>query len=296
MQRMMRRRKVPFRLIAFTTPALLFVVAFIFVPFFMTIYYSFTNWDGIREAQFVGLDNFALFFSDHNAINSLKFTLLYAAVFVVVINILSILLASLMDGKIRGKGFFRAAFYVPNVISLVIIGFIWQFIFRNVFDSLYAMAGGGVEFLQWSWLGDRDLAFYSVILVTIWQSLGFYTIIYVAALQSVPTELLEAASIDGASRVKRFFTVTIPMIMPSITFCVFFAIANSFKQFDLIFSLTDGGPGGATTTMALDIFRTGFGTLRKLGYGNAKSVILFILVAVITALQISLFRRKEVEM
>jgi len=282
-------------MIAFTAPALILVFAFIFVPFFMTIFYSFTNWDGVRAAKFVGLENYAKFFSDHNAVNSLIFTLKYAAVYVVAINVLSILLASLINSKITGKGFFRTALYVPNVISLVIVGFIWQFIFRNVFDSLYAMSAGRLAFLQWSWLGDKDLAFYSVILVTIWQSIGFFTIIYYAALQAVPAELLDAASIDGAGSIRRFFRVTIPLIMPTITFCVFYAIANSFKQFDLLFSLTDGGPGGATTTMALNIFRTGFGTLRQLGYGNAKSVILFVLVAVITAFQISLFRRKEVD-
>ena len=293
---MMRQKKLQVRLIMFTAPALIFVSAFIFVPFFMTIYYSFTNWDGVRAAQFVGFDNFMRFFGDHNAIGALRFTVQYAAFFVVAINVISIFLASLIDSKIPGKGFFRTTFYIPNVISLVIIGFIWQFIFRNVFDSLYLMTGEGLGFLQWSWLGDRNLAFYSVILVTIWQSLGFYTLVYVAALQSVPHELIEAATIDGAGRFKRFFTITIPMIMPSITFCVFFAIASSFKQFDLIFSLTDGGPGGATTTMALDIFRTGFGTLRQMGYGSAKSVILFVLVAVITAMQISLFRRKEVDL
>jgi len=295
-QRIISHNKLSLKLIAFTAPALIFIFAFIFVPFFMTIFYSFTNWDGIREAEFVGFDNYRRFVDDHNAINSLTFTLRYAAVYVVSINVLSLLLASLINSKIVGKDFFRTAFYVPNVISLVIIGFIWQFILRNVFDSLYIMSDESLAFLQWSWLGDKDLAFYSVILVTIWQSIGFFTIVYYAALQSVPGDLLEAASIDGAGSIRRFFRITVPMIMPTITFCVFFAIANSFKQFDLIFSLTDGGPGGATTTMALDIFRTGFGTLRQLGYGNAKSVILFVLVAVITALQISLFRRKEVEL
>ena len=284
------------KLAAFTAPALVFVFAFIFVPFFMTIFYSFTDWDGIRAPEFIGLDNYRRFADDHNAINALSFTLRYAAVYVVLINVLSLLLASLINSKVAGKGFFRTAFYLPNVISLVIIGFIWQFIFRNVFDSLYLMSEESLAFLQWSWLGDINLAFYSVILVTIWQSIGFFTIVYYAALQSVPGDLLEAASIDGAGSIRRFFKITVPMIMPTITFCVFFAIANSFKQFDLIFSLTDGGPGGATTTMALDIFRTGFGTLRQLGYGNAKSVILFILVAVITALQISLFRKKEVDL
>jgi len=289
------QKRIPVNLLAFTAPALIFVAAFIFVPFLMTIYYSFTNWDGLRQEQFVGFANYIRFFSDNSAMISLRFTLLYAAVFVVLINVVSLFLATMINSKIPARNFFRTAIYIPNVISLVIIGFIWQFIFRNVFDVLFIMTNESIGFLNWSWLGDVNLAFYSVILVTIWQSAGFFTLVYLAALQSVPGELKEAASIDGAGGVRRFFSVIVPMIVPTMTFCVFLAIANAFKQFDLIFSLTDGGPGGATTTMALAIFRTGFGTLRQLGYANAQSVILFILVAVISVLQINLFRRKEVE-
>jgi len=288
--------KFPIKLFAFVLPALIFVMAFVFVPFMMTIFYSFTNWRGMPgTAEFVGIDNYIRFMTDRIALNALQFTLFYAAVYVVIINVLSISLASLMDGNIPGKGFFRMAFYIPNVISLVVIGFVWQFIFRNGFESLFALTGERLGFLNLSWLGDPSLAFYSVIIVTVWQSIGFFTIVYVAALQSVPGELIEAATIDGAGRFKRFFSVTIPMIMPSITFCVFFAIANSFKAFDLIFSLTDGGPGRATLNMALDIYRTAYGQW-MFGYSSAKSVILFLIVAVITILQISIFQRKEVEM
>jgi len=294
MQKVLHHNRLSLKLIAFTAPALIFVFVFIFVPFFMTIFYSFTNWDGLRAAEFVGLDNYRRFIDDHNAINSLSFTLRYAAVYVVAINVLSLLLASLINSKIAGKGFFRTAFYVPNVISLVIIGFIWQFIFRNVFDSLYLMSDESLAFLQWSWLGDKDLAFYSVIFVTIWQSIGFFTIVYYAALQSVPEDLLEAASIDGAGSIGRFFKITVPMIMPTITFCVFFAIANSFKQFDLIFSLTDGGPGGATTSLALDVYFTAF-EYSNYGYGTAKALVFTLIVWVVTGAQLLIMRRLEVQ-
>jgi len=290
-----RRRMFPLKLLGFTAPALILVTAFILIPFVMTINYSFMRWNGIsRAATFIGGDNYVRFFTDRNAINALVFTLLYALCVVVVINILSVLLGTMLVGKIPGKGFFRAAFYIPNIISLVVIGFIWRFIFRNVFDSLYTLSGESLAFLNWSWLGDPNLAFVSVVMATIWQALGFYIIVYVAALQSVPSELIEAATIDGAGRIRQFFSITIPMIMPSITFCVFYAIANSFKSFDLIFTLTEGGPGRATTTMALDIYSTAFNS-NNFGYGSAKSVILFVLVAAITSLQIALFRRKEVE-
>lgn len=291
-----RKSKFPVRLLGFTMPALILVTAFILIPFLMTVKYSFMRWNGIsKAATYLGPDNYIKFFTDDKAIGALVFTLLFAVSFVIIVNVLAISIAVLLDGRIPGKGFFRAALYIPNVISLVVIGFIWKFIFGKVFDSIYAsVASESLTFLTWSWLGAPSLAKVSVVLVTIWQSLGFYVIVYVAALQSVPGDLIEAATIDGAGWFRRFFSVTIPMIMPSITFSIFYAISNSFKTFDMIFTLTDGGPGWATTTMALDIYKTAFNS-NQFGYGSAKSVILFVIVATITTFQISLFRRKEVE-
>lgn len=280
---------------AFVLPALLFVVLFVETPFFMSIYYSFCKWNGIdKAATFQGLKNYIDIFSDDKAIGALLFTLLYALCVVVLVNVLAIFIASLLESKIRGKGFFRAGLYVPNIISLIVIGFIWKFIFTRVFDTLFSITGEKLAFLDWSWLGDPSLAFVSVTLVTIWQALGFYVIVYVAGLQSVPDELLEAATIDGAGRFTRFFKVTLPMLAPSVTFCVFYAIANSFKSFELIFSLTGGGPGTATTTMALDIYKTAFNA-NQYGYGSAKSVLLFVVVAAITLVQITVFQKGEVE-
>ncbi|HEY9595256.1 MAG TPA: sugar ABC transporter permease, partial [Spirochaetia bacterium] len=184
------------------------------------------------------------------------------------------------------------AFYIPNIISLIIIGYVWRFIFSRGFDSLYALTRWNV--FQLSWLGDSKLAFLSVALVSVWQSIGFYMVIYIAGLQTVPKEQLEAAVIDGATPVSRFFRVTLPLIMPSVTVCVFYSLSNALKTFDVIFSLTFGGPGTATTSIALDIYRTAFSDSR-FGYGAAKSVILFLIILVVTVVQLTAFKRREVE-
>ena len=145
-----------------------------------------------------------------------------------------------------------------------------------------------------SWLGDGKLAYVSVLAVSVWQSIGFYLVIYIAGLQTVPRDLIEAALIDGAGPSTRFWRVTLPMLMPSVTVCVFYSLSNALKSFDVIFSLTSGGPGTATTSIALDIYRSAFGDSR-FGYGSAKSVLLFALIMVVTLLQLTVFKRREVE-
>lgn len=198
----------------------------------------------------------------------------------------------LLDGEIRGKNALRAAFYIPNIVSLIVIGYIWRFIFSRGFDSFHELTGAGVFML--SWLGDPKLAFTSVLVVSVWQSIGFYLVIYIAGLQIVPRELIEASMIDGAGVVSRFFKITVPLIMPSITVAVFHSLSNSLKAFDVIFSLTNGGPGNSTASIALDIYKTAF-VVSRFGYGTAKSVILFLLILVLTFFQVRIFKSREVE-
>ena len=287
-----RRQALQFS--AFVAPALIFITAFVGIPFLMCVYYSFRKWNGITKgSEFTGLTNYIrLFTADSGFTKSMLYTFEYAILVVVFVNVIAILLAALLESKIRGKGFFRAAFYIPNIISMVIIGFIWKFICLRVFDGLHTATNLSVFGL--SWLGDPQLAVAATVFVSVWQELGFYLIIYIAGMQSVPGDLNEAAMIDGAGVVRRFFSVTIPMIMPSISFCMFHSVANSMKMFELIFSLTGGGPGSATTPIALDIYNTAFNN-NQYGYGSAKSVILFLIVAVISAVQVSFFKSKEVE-
>ncbi len=278
----------------YVLPAVIFIVTFVGIPFAMCIYYSFRKWNGIdKTSSFIGWDNYKkLFTNDLYFGDAIGYTFLYALMVVVLVNVLAILFATLLESKIRGKGPLRAAFYIPNIISLVIIGFIWKFICTRVFEALGSTTG--IPLFGLSWLGVPDLAVITTVIVSVWQGLGFYLIIYIAGMQSVPGELQEAARIDGASAFRRFFSVTLPMIMPSISFCMFYSVANSMKMFELIFSLTGGGPGSATTSIALDIYNTAFNN-RQFGYGSAKSVILFLIVAVISVAQVSFFKSKEVE-
>jgi len=278
----------------FIVPALGAILLSVEVPFVMSIVYSFTKWNGLdRVPEFIGLENYKeLIFDDPAMMNALAFTFKQTIFRVIFTNIIALLLAVFLDGEIRGKNALRAAFYIPNIVSLIVIGYIWRFIFSRGFDSLYQSVK--LPFLMLSWLGDAKMAFVSVLIVSIWQSIGFYMVIYIAGLQVIPRELIEAAMIDGAGEVSRFLKIIVPLIMPSITVSVFHSVSNSLKTFDVIFSLTNGGPGMSTTPIALDIYRTAFIT-NRFGYGTAKSVILFLLILLITFFQVKFFKGREVE-
>lgn len=281
--------------LGFTMPAAVSILVFVGIPFIMCIYYSFRKWNGIQKgSSFIGIQNYIrAFTNDSTFIDSITYTLVYALLAVILINVLALFLSVILEqSRVFAKGFFRAAFYIPNIISLIIIGFVWKFIFSRAFEAIHNSTGAAL--FGWSWLGEPTLAVVSTVLVTVWQALGFYMLIYVAGLQSVPDDVLEAATIDGAGKVRRFFSVILPLIVPSLTVCTFYSIASSLKMFELIFTLTGGGPGSATTSVALDIYNTAFNS-NQYGYGSAKSVILFVLVAVITILQVTVFKEREVE-
>jgi len=278
----------------FVAPAITLISMFVAIPFIMCIYYSFRKWNGIgKTSTFVGIDNYIrLFTSDTIFKGAFIYSMIYTVFVVLFVNIIALLIALLLESNIKGKGFFRTSFYIPNIISLIIIGFIWKFIFGRVFDSLYDTTQ--FQIFGWSWIGSPKLSVVATIIVTVWQSIGFYMIIYIAGLQSVPDSIIEAATIEGANSVQKFFKVVLPMIIPSITVCVFYSLSNSLKMFELIFSLTGGGPGTSTTPIALDIYNTAFNN-NQFGYGSAKSVVLFLLVAAITIWQVTAFKKKEVE-
>ena len=277
-----------------TAPALIAILLFVEIPFLMSITYSFTRWNGLdKVAKFIGLANYKELLTGDPAFgSSMAFTIVFTVLTVVAINAIALLLAVILDMKIRGKNVLRAAFYIPNIISLIVIGYVWRFIFSRGFDSLGSLTHMGI--FQLSWLGDTHLVFFSVVLVSVWQSIGFYMVIYIAGLQTVPREQLEAAVIDGTSPMSRFFRITLPLIMPSVTVAVFYSVSNALKTFDVIFSLTFGGPGTASTSIALDIYKTAFSDDR-FGYGSAKSVVLFLLILVVTVTQLNAFKRREVQ-
>jgi raffinose/stachyose/melibiose transport system permease protein len=277
-----------------TAPAVIVILLFVEIPFLMSIMYSFTKWNGLdKVARFIGLANYKeLLTVDPGFGGAMAFTLVFTILTVAAINVIALFLAVILDMQIRGKNVLRAAFYIPNIISLIVIGYVWRFIFSRGFDSLGSLTHMGI--FQLSWLGDPHLTFFSVVLVSVWQSIGFYMVIYIAGLQTVPREQLEAAVIDGTGPASRFFRITLPLIMPSVTVAVFYSISNALKTFDVIFSLTFGGPGTATTSIALDIYKTAFSD-NRFGYGSAKSVVLFLLILVVTVTQLNAFKRREVQ-
>lgn len=290
-----RKRKEALETVLYTLPAILLVTVMMYIPFVMSGYYSLTKWNGIaKDAEFIGLKNFVTIFSrSKDFTNALIFTGKYTILFMVFSNVLALFLAVCLTKRFKMANLLRGVFFVPYIMSMTIVGFIWKFIFTQGFAKLADLTGWGVWDL--SWLGDPSLAFYSVVLVGVWQSLGFYIVLYIAGLQALPNDVLEAAVVDGATSRQRFFRVTLPLLGPSITTCVFMSLTNGLKVFDIILALTKGGPGGATYSVTLQIYKEAFQN-NNYGLGSAESIIYFLVVLVLTQLVLKLFSSREVDL
>ena len=276
----------------FVLPTLIaFSFAFI-IPFVMGVYLSFCKFKTITNAQFVGLENYIKIFADKDFVNAFGFTLKFSVVSIITINVFAFILALALTRKIKGTNLFRTVFFMPNLIGGIILGYIWQQMINAVLlkyeTTLVANPTYGfwglVILMLWQQVGYMN-----------WQMIGYMMIIYVAGLQNVPTDLIEAAEIDGATSLQTLFKVKIPMVMPSITICLFLTVSNSFKLFDQNLALTAGAPSKKTAMLALDIYNTFYGRNGFEGVGQAKAVLFFIVVAVIALGQLVLTRRKEVE-
>lgn len=278
----------------FTLPSLALVFYTTLLPFLMNLYYSFTDWNGIKsQANFVGLQNFVqLFTADAKFWESALFNLRFAVFYVILVNVLSLLLAMALYRRSRLSTASRALFFIPYVISMVAISLTWRFILTSGFESLYALTGWRV--FNGSWLGNPQLVFYTLVFLSIWQNVGFYMVVYIAGLMGVPGDVLEAAGIDGASPARTFFAIRLPLIMPSVTVCLFTSTLFALKLFDIILVLTKGGPANSTMSLTYNIYREAFGNYRY-GLATAKSLIFFLFCCAITVVQLALTKRKEVE-
>ena len=288
------KRKEQIENVLFTLPAVILVSATIYIPFILSGYYSLTKWNGIsKEPEFIGIQNFITIFTDKssNFLNSILFTTRYTVVFIIFANIFALALAVALTQKFKLANLMRGVFFVPYIMSMTIVGFIWKFIFSQGFAKLFEMTGW--DWLNLSWLGNPKLAFYSVAFVGIWQSVGFYIVLYIAGLQAIPKDILEAATVDGASGFRRFFSVTFPMLWPSITTCVFMSLTNSLKVFDIILALTQGGPGKATASVTLEIYREAFQN-NNYGLGSAESIVYFVFVLILTQVVLKAFNKRDV--
>lgn len=260
-----------------------FLIAFI-IPFIMGIYLSFTKFSTVKNAQWVGIENYIKAFSNADFINALWFTVKFTVVSVITINILAFLLALLLTKAIKGTNLFRTTFFMPNLIGGIVLGYIWLMIINGVLYYSNATI-----------TTDPAYGFWGIVILMNWQLVGYMMIIYIAGIQNVSPELMEAADIDGANNWQKLWKITIPQVMPSITICVFLTLTNSFKLFDQNYALTAGAPGKQTQMLALDIYNTFYGRVGWQGVGQAKAVIFFVIVAVIALTQLYLTRRKEVE-
>ncbi len=282
-------------LLAFTAPALIFYIAFLLIPMLGAFYYSFTDWNGLnRDYDLIGFANFVeVFKDDPDFVNSLLFTLKYVVVMVVLQNVLALFLAVLIESRTRSKGLFRTLFFMPNMISVIISAFMWTFIFSQVLPQIAEKTV--FTFLNQSWIGDPNFSFYSILIVSLWNGVGYMMIIYLAGLQGVPQSLKEAAVIDGANAWQRFRSVTLPMITPAITICLFLTLNSSFKVFEVVYGLTGGGPGRSTQVVTMNIYEEAFSNNFRYGYASAKSIILFAMVLILTLIQVSITKKREVE-
>ena len=268
----------------FVLPTLIaFSFAFI-IPFVMGVYLSFCKFKTITNAQFVGLENYIKIFADKDFVNAFGFTLKFSVVSIITINVFAFVLALALTRKINGTNLFRTVFFMPNLIGGIILGYIWQQMINAVLLKY-----------ETTLVANPTYGFWGLVILMNWQMIGYMMIIYVAGLQNVPTDLIEAAQIDGATSLQTLFKVKIPMVMPSITICLFLTVSNSFKLFDQNLALTAGAPSKKTAMLALDIYNTFYGRNGYEGVGQAKAVLFFIVVAVIALGQLVLTRRKEVE-
>ena len=260
-----------------------FVVGFI-VPFALGLYLSFCKFTTVTDASFVGLNNYKQIFSDGTFIHSLWYTALFTVVAVVSINVIAFAIAMLLTKGIRGTNIFRTVFFMPNLIGGIVLGYIWQLIFNGIllyFDRTLTYSS--------------TYGFFGLLILLNWQQIGYMMIIYIAGIQNIQPDVIEAAKIDGATNAQILRRVTIPMVMPSITISVFLTLTNSFKLFDQNLALTAGEPSGKSEMLALNIFNTFYGRSGFEGVGQAKAVVFFLIVAVIALLQLYFTRRKEVQ-
>ncbi|MCQ2485580.1 MAG: sugar ABC transporter permease [Clostridia bacterium] len=268
----------------FVLPTLIaFLIAF-GVPFILGIFLSFTEFTTVVDAKWVAFENYIKAFSNADFLNALWFTVKFTVVSVITINIIAFALASLLTKGLKATNLFRTVFFMPNLIGGIVLGYIWQLIINGVLQTI------GVTITY-----DAKYGFWGLVVLMNWQLIGYMMIIYIAGIQNIPTDLQDASKVDGANRWQTLKNVTIPLVMPSITICLFLTITNSFKLFDQNLALTAGAPSKQTAMLALDIYNTFYGRIGWEGVGQAKAVIFFIIVALISFIQLGITHKREVE-
>lgn len=268
----------------FVLPTLLAFLTVFFIPFLLGIILSFTEFTTVTNTTFVGLNNYIKAFSDTDFLNALWFTVKFVIVSVITVNVFAFLFALLLTRKVKGTNIFRTVFFMPNLIGGIVLGYIWQLILNG---ALYPF---GMTITN-----KPEFGFWGLIIMMNWQMIGYMMVIYIAGIQNISNDVNEAAMIDGANGFQTLTRITIPLVAPSFTICLFLTMSNAFKLFDQNLALTAGAPSKKTAMLALDIYNTFYGKVGSEGIGQAKAVIFTIIVAVIAIIQLRATRTKEVE-
>lgn len=279
----------------FLFPLIFTLLLTVIVPFIFGVFYSFTDWNGLKFTEFLGFKNYKDIFKTIDYIYSFKLTFVYTIINMILVNTVAFGLALLCTSKIKGRNVYRAAFFLPNLIGGIVLGYVWQFIFNKVFILMMPD--------KMSMLSDPNLAVVAILIVSTWQYAGYIMMIYVTGLQSMPKDVLEASKVDGAGFWTTLIKIKLPMMANTITISMFLTLMNSFKQFDLNFAITGGAPikeivgqtVSATGFLALNIYTTAV-TRNNFAQGQAKAVIFFIILAVVSLVQVSINKKKEIEL
>lgn len=279
--------------LVFAGPTTFIFFTVIILPFLFGIYLTFTDWNGISSTHsMVGTKNYLEVFKDKVFWTSFLLTLKYVFFTVILTNVIAFLLAYILTSGVKAQNLFRSGFFTPNLIGGILLGYVWQFIFSNVL--VYIGKTMHLAIFSTSWLADPKKAFWTLVIVGVWQYSGYMMIIYIAGFMGVPKDILEAADIDGATNFRKMRSIILPMMIPSFTICIFLSLQRCFMIYDVNLSLTKGGPYGATQMIAMTVYQKAF-LSQQYGVGQAQAFFLFLMVAVVTMLQVYFSKKMEVE-
>ena len=271
----------------FTAPLMFTFFVVVIIPFFIGIGYSFVEWDGFAKhaANFVGMSNYKAVFGDRQFINAAARTTIFTVISVITVNVLGLFFALLVTTGLKVKNFARTMLFLPYLIGGLILGYIW----KSVFSEFFLSVGFG------NWLTDSTKSIIAMIVVTTWQLAGYVMIVYITGIMAIPDDVMEAAAIDGANYFQTLFSIKFPLLMPSFTICLFLALSNCFKIYDVNVSLTGEGANFQSEMFSLNIYNEIF-SLSNFGYGQAKAIIFFLIIAIVTFVQVSITKKREVAM
>ena len=287
--------------VLFLFPTVFAFIMIIVVPFFFGLYYSMTDWNGVSpNIKFIGFEHYMNLFSTPDFTHSFVITMGFTAINVILVNVVSFALSLIVTSNLKFRNFYRAGFFVPYLIGGIVLGYIWQFLFNNVFVTMGENLAIG--FMQTSFLSHPGTVIWAMSAVNTWQYSGYLMLIYVASIQSIPASLMEAAQVDGAKYMTRVIRILIPMMANAFTISLFLTLTTSFKQFDMNLTLTNGGPATrfmgtpvkASQLLAMNIYDTA--TANKMALSQAKAVVLFVALVIVALIQVTVNKRKEVEM